>query len=103
MRKSDKSTAPEAQADETSPMMLVYMPAHHDPAETAVNGVVFRAYEPVVLDQAQAGKVAHLDRNPYFGKEVDPERHAKWKLVREAEAAVEAAKARLDEAVKQVS
>lgn len=87
--------APEPETSPAHVATLFYMPLPGDPAETSVRGVEFRAYESRALTQDEAGKVAHLDANPWFGPEIDAERHDRWKAITEAQEAVDAAHAAL--------
>lgn len=78
--------------------VLIYMPHAHDPDETVVDGITFKAYEPIDIGEHKAGLAAKLAANPWFtaGK-VDEERKAGWaaarKVEQEAAAAADAAAA----------
>jgi hypothetical protein len=83
---------------------LIYMPFAHDPDETVVDGIMFRAYEPIDIGEHKAGLAAKLAGNPWFSAgKADEERKTAWaaarKVEQEAAAAVDAAaKAQADPA-----
>jgi hypothetical protein len=73
---------------------LVYMPLPHDSDETSVAGLTFKAFEPIELPEGKRWLAQHLANNPWFGAQIDPDRHDRWCRYREAIA--DAEKAKLD-------
>lgn len=67
--------------------VLTYQPHHYDADETTVDGVTFRAYEAVEVDN-KPGLVSKLSHNPWFTDgAVDVERKLEWEKVRSAQKA----------------
>lgn len=99
--------AEEQHADEKAPatVSFVYQPHPNDNDVTSVNGVEFKAYEPVTLDPANARHAVilpKLEANPWFAKEGehDEERHAAWKRLREIKAEADKLKSEHEALVK---
>lgn len=64
---------------------ITYMPTPHDPDETVVAGVTFKAYEETSV--ADPELAARLRTNPWFTDDVvDEARHTAWASVRAAQA-----------------
>jgi hypothetical protein len=86
-----------APAPAAEPITLTYMPLAADIDTAVVDGVIFTAYEPLVLPAGKEWLVGKLAGNPWFTSgAIDTERQAEWQKVREARKTIEAAKAEAD-------
>ena len=66
---------------------ITYMPTAADADQATVDGFVFKAYEPIELDDGKKGDlIAKLKRNPWFtAGEPNADRKATWQKVRDAQ------------------
>lgn len=84
---------------------FIYQPLPEDADHTTVDGISFKAYEPVEIDGAgKPDLMAKLRRNPWFAEGThDEERHVKWKRVRDAQAKAAEHRAKADEIEREVA